>query len=237
MAVIQLIACPRTLSTALMYAFAQRKDMDVIDEPFYANYLLRSGKDHPGRDEILRTQSTDLSKQINSFEQGSKEHLFVKNIAHHLHEVDLNYLQDYRNILYLRDPRRILTSFAKIIPNPTINDIGIKVLFEVMNTLKREGKSFIVLNSSDLLAKPIETLYILCNHLNIPFDEAMLSWPAGPKPYDGSWAKYWYKSLHTTTGFGKENISQDPLPSHLEDLCAEATFYYNQIIPHALKIN
>lgn len=220
-----------------MYAFAQRKDMDVIDEPFYANYLLRSGKDHPGRDEILRTQSTDLSKQINSFEQGSKEHLFVKNIAHHLHEVDLNYLQDYRNILYLRDPRRILTSFAKIIPNPTINDIGIKVLFEVMNTLKREGKSFIVLNSSDLLAKPIETLYILCNHLNIPFDEAMLSWPAGPKPYDGSWAKYWYKSLHKTTGFGKENISQDPLPSHLEDLCAEATFYYNQIIPHALKIN
>lgn len=237
MAVIQLIACPRTLSTALMYSFAQRQDMDVIDEPFYANYLLRTGKDHPGRDEVLQTQSSDLNKQVQSFEKGTKEHMFIKNIAHHLHKVDLNYLQDYRNILYLRDPRRILTSIAKIIPNPTMLDIGIEVLFKVMNSLKREGRSFIVLNSSDLLAKPIETLYILCHHLNIPFDEAMLSWPEGPKPYDGSWAKYWYKSLHRTTEFGKENISQDPLPAHLEDLCAEATFYYNQIIPHALKID
>lgn len=237
MATIQLIACPRTLSTALMYSFAQRKDMDVIDEPFYANYLLRTGKDHPGRQEVLQTQNSDLSTQVQSFYKGTKEHMFVKNIAHHLDKVDLNYLQEYRNILYLRDPRRILTSISKIIPNPTLLDIGIEVLFKVMNSLKREGRSFIVLNSSDLLAKPIETLYILCHHLNIPFDEAMLSWPAGPKPYDGSWAKYWYKSLHKTTEFGKENISQDLLPPHLEDLCAEATFYYNQIIPHALKID
>lgn len=237
MAVIQLIACPRTLSTALMYSFAQRQDMDVIDEPFYANYLLRTGKEHPGREEILQTQNSDLNKQVQSFHKGAKEHIFIKNIAHHLHKVDLNYLQDYRNILYLRDPRRILTSMAKIIPNPTLLDIGIEVLFKVMNHLQREGKSFIVLNSSDLLAKPIETLYILCYHLNIPFDEAMLSWSAGPKPYDGAWAKYWYTSLHNTTEFGEENISQDSLPPHLEDLCAEATFYYNQIIPHALKID
>jgi len=236
LSVIQLIACPRTLSTALMYSFAQRTDMDVIDEPFYANYLVRTGKEHPGRDEVLRTQSADFEKQVSLFHIVLKDHKFVKNIAHHLHQVDLNYLNEYRNILYLRDPRRILTSIAKIIPQPTLLDIGIEVLYKVMNTLNREGRSFIVLNSSDLLAKPIETLYILCHHLNIPFDEAMLSWPAGPKPYDGSWAKYWYKSLHKTTEFGKENISQDPLPPHLEDLCAKATYYYNQIIPHALKI-
>ena len=236
MAIIQLIACPRTLSTALMYSFAQRKDMEVIDEPFYANYLVRTGKEHPGREEVLKTQSADLDTQIKMMHQGHSEHMFVKNIAHHLHKLDLNYLNEYRNILYLRDPRRILTSIAKIIPRPTMLDIGIEVLYKVMNSLKREGRSFIVLNSSDLLAKPIETLYILCHHLNIPFDEDMLSWPAGPKPYDGSWAKYWYKSLHQTTEFGKENISQDPLPPHLEDLCAEATYFYNQIIPYALKI-
>ena len=237
MAIIQLIACPRTLSTALMYSFAQRKDTDVIDEPFYANYLMRTGREHPGRKEILKSQSADLNTQIQGFEKGGSEHVFVKNIAHHLHQLDLNYLQEYRNILYLRDPRRILTSISKIIPNPTLLDIGIEVLFKVMNSLQREGRSFVVLNSSDLMAKPIETLYILCHHLNIPFDEAMLSWPAGPKPYDGIWAEHWYTSLHQTTEFGEENISQDPLPPHLEDLCAEATFYYDKIIPHALKID
>ena len=237
MAIIQLIACPRTLSTALMYSFAQRKDMDVIDEPFYANYLMRTGKQHPGRADILKSQSADLNTQIQSFEKGESEHVFIKNIAHHLEKIDLNYLSEYRNILYLRDPKRILTSISKIIPNPTLLDIGIKVLFDVMNALKREGRSFIVLNSSDLLAKPVETLFLLCRHLNIPFDENMLSWPAGPKSYDGCWADHWYSSLHKTTEFGKEHISQDPLPAHLEELYKEATFYYNQIIPHALKID
>jgi hypothetical protein len=30
---------PRNLSTAMMYAFAQRSDCRVWDEPFYAAYL------------------------------------------------------------------------------------------------------------------------------------------------------------------------------------------------------
>ena len=30
---------PRNISTALMYAFAQRADTTVVDEPLYAHYL------------------------------------------------------------------------------------------------------------------------------------------------------------------------------------------------------
>ena len=30
---------PRTISTALMYSFAQRSDCSVFDEPLYAHYL------------------------------------------------------------------------------------------------------------------------------------------------------------------------------------------------------
>ena len=29
----------------------------------------------------------------------------------------------------------------------------------------------------------------------------MLSWPAKPREEDGIWAKYWYHSLHKSTGF------------------------------------
>ena len=38
---------PRNVSTALMYAFAQRPDTAVVDEPLYAHYLRVSGADHP----------------------------------------------------------------------------------------------------------------------------------------------------------------------------------------------
>lgn len=236
MAILQLIACPRTLSTALMYSFAQREDMSVVDEPFYANYLHRTGKQHPGREEVLLSQSVDLLEQIDLFTQQESRHVFVKNIAHHLHALDLDYLLNYHNILYLREPRRILTSIAKIIPQPTLLDIGIKVLHDTLLQLQAKNKPFLVLNSSDLLADPKPMLKLLCTRLDIPFDPAMLHWNEGPKPYDGVWAKYWYKSLHKTSGFGKENISTDKLPAHLELLCEEATEYYNTINQYKLKI-
>lgn len=44
---------PRNLSTAMMYAFGNRADCAVVDEPFYAAYLADTGLKHPMRDEIL----------------------------------------------------------------------------------------------------------------------------------------------------------------------------------------
>ena len=36
---------PRNISTALMYAFAQRADTRVVDEPLYAHYLSTTDAD------------------------------------------------------------------------------------------------------------------------------------------------------------------------------------------------
>ena len=40
-------------------------------------------------------------------------------------------------------------------------------------------------------AAPAAVLEKLCAACGIAFDNAMLSWPAGPKPYDGAWAPHW----------------------------------------------
>jgi len=50
---------PRNLSTAMMYAFGARSDFDIIDEPFYAAYLHKTGIMHPMRDEIIASQQID----------------------------------------------------------------------------------------------------------------------------------------------------------------------------------
>jgi hypothetical protein len=50
---------PRTISTALMRAFENRTDTVVTDEPLYGHYLLTTGLDHPGREEVIRAQETD----------------------------------------------------------------------------------------------------------------------------------------------------------------------------------
>ncbi|MDZ7716410.1 MAG: hypothetical protein U5J95_09385 [Balneolaceae bacterium] len=87
---INLISGPRNVSTALMYAFAQREDVVVVDEPLYAYYLSSQNIEHPGRQEVLEAQSTDADTVIEQvlLADYSKSILFVKNMAHHI--VDMN---------------------------------------------------------------------------------------------------------------------------------------------------
>ncbi len=54
--------------------------------------------------------------------------------------------------------------------------------------------------SDDLVRNPEGVLRAVCARLGLPFQEAMLSWPAGPKPYDGVWAPYWYENTWKGTG-------------------------------------
>jgi hypothetical protein len=82
---INLISGPRNISTALMYSFAQRKDTLVLDEPFYAVYLSKTGVSHPGREDVLQSQSTDENEVMKSiFTPFSTPILFIKNMAHHI---------------------------------------------------------------------------------------------------------------------------------------------------------
>mgnify|MGYP000610320710 CR=1 FL=1 len=77
---INLISSPRNLSTALMYSFAQRTDTKVLDEPLYAYYLSCTHINHPGREEILASQSQNPKEVIQDVILGSydKSVLFIK---------------------------------------------------------------------------------------------------------------------------------------------------------------
>ncbi len=55
---------PRNVSTALMYAFCQRSDTTVVDEPLYGHYLEVTGASHPGRDEVLAAMDTDGARVV-----------------------------------------------------------------------------------------------------------------------------------------------------------------------------
>ncbi|MCB0689154.1 MAG: hypothetical protein KDC53_21600, partial [Saprospiraceae bacterium] len=63
--IINLVSCPRTISTALMYSFAQRSDMSVLDEPFYGVYLEKTEFDHPGKNEIKKSLPLEEDAVLN----------------------------------------------------------------------------------------------------------------------------------------------------------------------------
>jgi len=212
-----------------MYSFANRPDTQVVDEPMYAYYLKHTGiKYHPCTEEILKSlpQGIEEVKRQLIFQDLEMPIYFIKGMAHHYVDLDLSFLLKLENVLLIRDPYQLITSFSKVIETPTLDDIGLKREWEICEYLIAKDKSLIVLDSSDILTDPKFELEKLCSKLEIPFKEKMLSWEAGPIPEDGVWAKYWYNNVWKSEGFQKNIKSSNFLPDQLKDLYEESLIYY-----------
>src|SRR5262245_34780274 len=109
-----------------MYSFAQRSDTRVIDEPFYGYYLKRTGADHPGKEEIIAAMETRPEQIVaNLLSFNGKSVLFIKNMAHHLIDIEPRFFTSVRNVFLVRNPKQLIGSFSRVIENPTMTDIGI----------------------------------------------------------------------------------------------------------------
>ncbi len=227
---------PRNVSTALMYSFRQRPDTEVIDEPLYGHYLTVTDADHPGAWEIVAAMDCDGERVVREVILGPCERpvRFYKNMAHHLAGLDRAFLGEITNVLLTRDPREMLPSLAEQLPSPTLRDTGLCEQVDILKAALRSGNIPLVLDARELLLDPAGVLRRTCEGLSIPFDEAMLRWPAGPKPEDGIWARHWYRNVHASTGFGEYRPKPDPVPKWLEPLLRECMPLYEELRRHAI---
>lgn len=216
-----------------MYSFAQRSDTRVYDEPLYAYYLRHSpAKEyHPGVNEILVSQENDGSKVIKMMLSVDERPVtFFKNMTHHLLDLDRSFLPRLTNVILTRDPLEMLPSFARVINQPTLDDVGYKLHVELVEFLQTKGIKPIVIDSKNILLDPEKELTRLCALLEIPFDSRMLSWKAGAREEDGVWAPYWYANIHPSTGFIPYKPKKDPFPEKLKPLLSVCQTYYKQLI-------
>jgi hypothetical protein len=236
---IHLISGPRNISTALMYSFAQRSDTTVVDEPFYGYYLAHTGILHPGREEVLASMRTDPQQVIEEVIFGSfaTEVVFFKNMAKHLLGLDASFCEKLHNVFLIRDPARLITSFAKVVPTLDESEIGLKHAAELFNALREKGNAPLVLNSDVVLQNPALVLRKLCADLGISFDEGMLSWQPGPRPEDGSWAKYWYTNVHKSSGFQSPPAEASAVPEQYKTLLEEVEPYFTYLNQFAITVD
>ena len=229
---------PRNVSTALMYAFRQRADTEVVDEPLYGHYLQTSGAAHPEREEILAATDTDGARVVREVllaPRTSKPVRFFKNMAHHLRGLDRGFLDQITNVLLTRDPREMLPSLARQLPHPTLADTGFEEQVELLEHEQRAGCRPLVLDARELLLDPEGVLREACRRLGLAFDPAMLRWPAGPKPEDGVWAPYWYAGVHASNGFAPYRPKAEPFPERLRPLLDVCRPYYERLHAHAIR--
>lgn len=196
--IIHLWCCPRTLSTATMYSFAQRPDCRVFDEPLYASYLVQNPDLYrPYRDDLLNdAKNCDGNRVLEAlpeFFNDTVKVIVCKHITKQLQGINLNVLfksttlYTVRHIFLIRDP---LDSILSWNDRQEVHKEGCNLhnlcfpqmvhLYSEIQ-LKTNAKP-IVIDSNILKIFSKEVLLIVCQRVGIPFFEQQLSWPAGPKP-------------------------------------------------------
>ncbi len=230
---------PRNLSTAMMYAFGNRADCTVWDEPFYAAYLHATGLNHPMRARIIATGQIDPAKVIARCMgpvPGAKPVFYLKHMTQHMiPEFDRSWIADCTNVFLIRHPARVIASYAAKRDNPTLDDIGFRQQAELFDQIcQKDGSAPPVLDSFDVRADPRGQLRALCSAIGLTFDPAMLHWPQGAKSGDGIWGQHWYGSVHRSTGFAGSEGDLPEIAPALRGVCEQAERHYHRMLRHRI---
>jgi Sulfotransferase domain len=225
---------PRNISTAMMYAFGNRPDCQAWDEPFYAFSLKTLGNDHPMRAEIIAENDSDWDRLVARCVGGPappKTVFYQKHMTHHmLPGYDRRWILQVANAFLIREPERVLASYAQKWSEVSLRAIGFIEQGEIFDMVAQKlGRAPPVVDADDILGNPRDMLNTLCETCGIPFLEEMLHWPKGPKPFDGNWAKHWYNAAWQSTGFAKPPNTAPELPDELKRIADEARPIYERL--------
>lgn len=212
---------------------------DVRDEPLYAAYLALSGKTHPMQEEILAAQPSDWKEVIadctgSDLPDGMFQ--YQKHMSHHmLVEIPRDWVYDLNNVFLIRNPRRVVASYANRFETVSLDDLGFRQQAELFDRIAvHTGTRPPVVDAEEIRANPEDVLGRLCEAIGIPFEARMLSWAPGPRPGDGAWAPHWYASLHKSTGFAPPDQEPGPMSTEMEVLADTAKPYYDHMHKHRI---
>ena len=231
---------PRNISTAMMRSWGNRSDTVVVDEPLYAYYLEKTGKDHPMAAEVLAQGETDWRKIVARITKDpipdGKRIFFQKQMTHHLlPELDREWIVDLTNCFLIRDPREVILSYIKKNPDPSLEDLGFVQQCEIFDFVRKQTNSIPpVVDADDVLRYPKRMLESLCGALRVEFDEAMLSWPPGLRETDGIWAKHWYDAVARSTSFEPYKPREGNVPDSLREIHKRCRECYDKLHQHRL---
>ena len=231
---------PRNISTALMRSWEARGDTAVCDEPFYAHYLAATGRNHPGREEILAHHDSEWRSVIDFLTgpvPGGRAIFYQKHMAHHLLDgISPEFVETLDNCLLIRDPEEMLASLAKVIPDPGVEETGLPQQVMIFERLQaRDGIAPPVIDSRDLLRDPPGLLRRLCDRLGVPYTDRMLTWTPGPRSTDGIWARHWYAGVEMSSGFEPYRRKDETVPAHLRDRLERCRGLYERLSAHRLR--
>jgi hypothetical protein len=230
---------PRNISTAMMRSWGNRADTVVVDEPFYAYYLDKTGANHPGAAEVIADGETDWRKVVEQLTDHTpgKAIFYQKQMTHHLlPEISRDWLHEVTNCFLIRHPAEVICSYIKKNHDPSVEDVGFLHQTEIFELVRAsDGSVPPVLDARDVLENPRRILGLLCDAVGVSFTDRMLSWPTGLRETDGIWAKHWYSEVANSTGFQPYTAKLPKVPERLHSIYERSLEIYRRLREYRLR--
>ena len=230
---------PRNISTALMRSWNSRPDTFVVDEPFYAHFLQETRVDHPAIDEVIAHHETNWQNVIDmllaQLPEGKTVFYQKQMNKHILPHINMDWTKKVTNCFLIREPKEMITSFMKIVPNMTLEEFGLTEQVGMFKKCKEStGTTPIVVDSKDVLMNPRKILGLWCEALGIEFMDCMLSWEPGIHATDGIWAPHWYNSVIQSTGFASYKAKNEEVPETYQNLRLQCEELYEELYQYRI---
>mgnify|MGYP001201489933 FL=1 len=234
--IISMWSGPRNLSTALMRSFGNRSDVtNVLDEPFYASYLVSTNKDHPMKKEVIQSQLTNIDDVKKNCQVANKGVTYQKHMTQHIIDKDYSWMNELINCFLIRNPKMVVHSFMKSWNDGGFEDIGFQQQYDIYKYVQENiNDKPIIIDASKLRNDPKRVLSKFCEIVGLEWDEKMLSWSTGLKDYDGVWAKHWYPSVLNSTSFKPESKKQINLSDNEKTIVDRAMPIYEELYKNSI---
>jgi hypothetical protein len=239
--VISMWSAPRSLSTVLLYSFAQHTRCQHFDEPFLWPYL--KSADHfeiEGVEQHLTSDLVDPSKQYASLfsPQRGRDFHYIKNMAYQWMDLDDTWQDAFTHGFLIREPKKMLVSYLKNCASCCAEDFALDKLWSIYQRALESGQRPPIVDADDLLKEPELMLKALCETFEMPFEKEMLHWEPGPLEGDFLLETGWYRDILKSTGYRKYEPEKAPivLVACVHSICDEMQPFYDKLYDRRLTL-
>ena len=140
---------------------------------------------------------------------------------------NINWINNCENCILLRHPKEVISSYSKKNKLNSVYELGYPQQYEIVKYLKKINRSYIIIDSSELLKNPEKVLSTWCMKINLKFDKSMLQWKTGKHKNDGIWWKTWYDNVIKTSGFQNYEKKDINIENKYDSIYNESMKYYS----------
>lgn len=229
--IIALWTHPRSISTAFERVMMERRDFNILHEPFSYIYYVHQEGATISQQYVDPEHPTDFAGIKTHIEQAATDGpVFFKDMCSHCYDElrgDESFLRRLTNTFLIRDPAKAIASYYAMNPQVTVEEIGLRQLSEIHDCVAALDENPVVVDADDLEDDPDGAINAYCQALGLRFIPEAMTWESEQKQEWEIW-KDWHQDAAKSTGIVKNMETFEVTVENSDHLKA----YYEDQLPY-----